>query len=422
MNRRIIWIVIVATLLIAAVIYEFSGHKADASLENASSLPVAAVQQASRGTIRSSIKLSGEFRPYQEVEVHAKVAGYVRQIYVDVGDKVKAGQTLAILEVPELNADVLAANAGIRRSQDGVNRAQKDLKRVESAYAAAHAAYTRLKQASQARPGLIAEQELDDALAKDQEAEAQVGSASAALAEAKSQLSVSEADQLRYAALEAYSRITAPFTGVVTKRLADTGTLIQAGTSSNTQAMPVVTLAQWSKLRLVVPVPESAVPDLRLGSVIDVLVPALGRTFKGRVARYSEALNDETRTMHTEIDIDNPDGTLINGMYAETTLVLQEKNDTLSVPIEAVKRNGSEGSVLVVDSSGVVEVRSVRLGIDGNGRIEVLSGVNEGDQVIVGNLSQFQPGEHVRPKAVSSPSPSAPESQHTSDSGAEGNL
>jgi RND family efflux transporter MFP subunit len=355
--------------------------------------------------------------------VHAKVAGYIRQIFVDVGDKVKGGQILAILEVPELNAEVLGAKAAIRRSQDVINRAEKDVNRAESAYAAAHAAYTRLKQASQARPGLIAEQELDDSLAKDQEAEAQVGSAQAALAEAKSQLLVSEAEQQHYAALEAYSRITAPFTGVVTKRHADTGALIQAGTSSSTQAMPVITLAQWSKLRLVVPVPESAVPDLRLGSVIDVLVPARGRTLKGKVARFADALNDETRTMHTEIDVDNPDGTLVDGMYAETALVLHENNDTLSVPIEAVKRTGSEGTVLLVDLSGVVEVRSIRLGIEGSGRIEVLSGLKEGDQVIVGNLSQFQPGEHVAPQAVSSPSPSAPESQHGgSDSGAGGTL
>jgi len=127
----------------------------------------------------------------------------------------------------------------------------------------------------------------------DLEAEAQVGSARAALAEAKSQLSVTDADQQRYAALEAYSHITAPFAGVVTKRYADTGALIQAGTTSETQSMPVVKLAQWSRLRLVVPVPESAVPELRLGQTIDVVVPSLGRPFKGKVARFADALNIE---------------------------------------------------------------------------------------------------------------------------------
>jgi RND family efflux transporter MFP subunit len=285
------------------------------------------------------------------------------------------------------------------------------MNRAESAHTAAHAAYTRLKQASLARPGLIAEQELDDSLAKDQEAEAQVGSSRAALAEAKSQLSVSEADQQRYSALEAYSHIIAPFTGVVTKRWADTGSLIQAGTSSNTQAMPVVTLAQWSRLRLVVPVPESAVPDLHLGSAIDVNVAALGRTFKGKVARFADALSDETRTMHTEIDVENTDGTLVEGMYAETTLVLHQANNALSVPVEAVKRNGTHSSVLVVSPSGVVEERPVQLGVESGERIEVVSGLKEGDQVIVGNLSQFQSGEHVQPKLVAPHIPSTSPSE-----------
>jgi RND family efflux transporter MFP subunit len=405
LKQRLILGVLAVVLVVGVAIFEFSGHKAQASREDPSSLPTVAVQLATRGPIRNSITLSGEFRPYQEVDVHAKVAGYIRQIYVDVGDKVKEGQTLAILEVPELSAQVAAAKAAIRRSQDAIHRAEKDAQRVESAYTAAHAAYTRLKQASQARPGLIAEQELDDSLARDQEADAQVGSARAALAEAKSQLSVSEADQEHYAALESYSRITAPFTGVVTKRFADTGSLIQAGTASNTQSMPVVTLAQWSRLRLVVPVPESAVPDVHLGQAIDVVAPALGRTFKGKVARFADALSDETRTMHTEIDVDNPDGTLVEGMYAETTLVLHEKDDAVSVPVEAVKRTGAQATVLVVDPSGVVEERSIKLGVETSERVEVLSGLNEKDQVIVGNLSQFQPGQRVRPKLVSHDAP-----------------
>ncbi len=410
-KRRVLWISLAVIVIVGFTVFEFSGHKADASLETASSLPIAAVQPATRGQIRNSITLSGEFRAYQQVDLHAKVAGYIKAIYVDVGDKVKEGQTLAILEVPELNAQVLEAQAAIRRSQDGVNRAEKDLNRAQSAHVAAHAAYTRLKQASLARPGLIAEQELDDSLAKDQEAEAQVGSATAALAEAKSQLSVSQADQQHYAALEAYSHITAPFTGVVTKRYADTGSLIQAGTSSNTQSMPVVTLAQWSKLRLVVPVPESVVPDLHLGSAIDVKVPALGRTFKGKVARFADALSDETRTMHTEIDVENPDGKLVEGMYAETTLLLHEANNALSVPIQSVKRNGTQASVLVVTPSGVIEEHSVQLGIESGELIEVVSGLHEGDQVIVGNLSQFQSGERVQPKLIAPHLPPASPSE-----------
>src|ERR1019366_2080268 len=190
--------------------------------------------------------LTVESRPFKQVDVHAKVSGYIRHIFVDVGDKVSAGQELAILEVPELNAQVMGAQADIRRSQDAIRRAQSEIERAESTHHAYHSAYTRLKQASEERPGLVAEQELDDAMAQ------------AALA--------------RLSALQAYSHITAPFAGVVTKRYVDTGALISAGTSSETQSQPVVQLAEWSLLRLVIPVPASSVPLLHLGSVVQVHV------------------------------------------------------------------------------------------------------------------------------------------------------
>src|SRR5208337_4018830 len=234
----------VALAVVLAISSRFILHGASADQSNdppARLVPVALVE---RRTLENSVTLSGEFRPFQEVDVHAKVAGYIREIYVDVGDQVKAGQVLAILEVPELNAQVTGAKADIRRSQDAIHRAQSEIERSHSAYEAYHAAYTRLKQASEARPGLIAEQELDDSLAKDEEAEAEVESARATLAEAQSQLSVAHANLDRLSAMEAYSHITAPFAGVVTKRYADTGALIQAGTASDTQSMPVVQLAE----------------------------------------------------------------------------------------------------------------------------------------------------------------------------------
>ncbi len=404
LKQRFIWGSLIVVVVVGFALWEFSGHKAHASPEDPSTLPVAAVELAPRGPIHNSLTLSGEFRPYQEVDVHAKVAGYIRRIYVDVGDKVKQGQTLAVLEVPELSAQVVAAKAAMRRSEDGIQRAEKDLQRAESAHAAAHAAYTRLKQASLARPGLIAEQELDDSQAHDLEAEAQVGSAQAALAEAKSQRSVSEADQERYSVLEAYSHISAPFTGVVTKRYADTGALIQAGTASDTQSMPVVRLAQWSRLRLIVPVPESAVPDLQLGGQVDVRVPSLKRSFKGKIARFADALSDETRTMHTEIDVENADGTLVEGMYAETEIELKHPQNTLTVPIQAVERNGDKAEVVVVRPDGTIEPRAVKLGAEGNDRIEVVSGLSEGERLVIGNLGQYQAGEKVQPKLISAQS------------------
>lgn len=395
------WLVLAVVVVVGVIaILRFTGKSAKADVSPDSLARPAAVAVVKRATISNSLSLSGAFRPYQQVDVHAKVAGYIRTIYVDVGDHVKAGQVLAILEVPELNAQVAGAKADMRRYQDAVRRSQSEIQRDESTHAAYHSAYTRLKQASDARPGLIAAQELDDSMAKDKETEAQIESSRAALSESESQSLSAQADLDRLSALEGYSRITAPFAGVVTKRYADTGALIQAGTASDTQAMPVVQLAEWSRLRLVVPVPESAVPELRLGNVVQVHVSAMNRNFDGKIARFADALDEETRTMHTEIDVENPSGVLKDGMYADAKIVLEQHNNALTVPVQALDRNGSGVSVLIVDAQSRVEPREIKLGIEGSDRAEVLSGISENERVIVGNRGAFHTGEKVLPKVV----------------------
>ncbi|MGA2360390.1 MAG: efflux RND transporter periplasmic adaptor subunit [Terriglobales bacterium] len=369
---------------------------------------VAPVVLAARGPLENAITLTGEFRPFQQVDLHAKVSGYIHHIFVDVGDKVSTGQVLASLEVPELNAQVMGAQADIRRSQDAIRRAQSEIERAESGHRAYHSAYTRLQQASEERPGLVAEQELDDALAKDQETDAQIRSARAALAESQNQLGMAQATLERLSALQAYSHITAPFAGVVTKRYVDTGALISAGTSSETQSQPVVQLAEWSLLRLVIPVPESSVPLLHLGSVVQVHVLDLNRDFQGRVARFADALNDETRTMHTEIDVENPQNTLTDGMYAEVKLVLHGKEDALTVPVQAVVQEGNEHYVLALDDQNRVQKRNVELGEQTSTTVEILHGLSEKERVISAGQSDYAIGEVVKPKLE-------PGSAHASD-------
>jgi RND family efflux transporter MFP subunit len=399
--RRRSTLVLVGVLAVALfVILRFSGKSAKAGESAAPSLRPVAVALVTRRPVVNSLTLSGAFRPYQQVDVHAKVAGFIRKIYVDVGDHVKAGQVLAILEVPELSAQVAGAKAEIQRYQDAVRRSESEIQRAESTHAAYHTAYGRLKQASESRPGLIAEQELDDSMAKDKETSAQIESARASLAESQSQMMAARTDLDRLSALEAYSHITAPFAGVVTKRYADTGALIQAGTASETQSMPVVQLAEWSRLRLVVPVPESAVSQLLLGGAVKVHVSAMNRDFDGRVARFADALDDETRTMHTEIDVENSDGTLKEGMYAEAKIILKQENDALTIPIQALERNSSGGTVLIVDAEGRLEERQVKLGAESSDRVEILAGVAENDRVVIGNRGEFRAGEKVRPKPV----------------------
>jgi RND family efflux transporter MFP subunit len=367
--------------------------------EDSTAVP-AAVVRAERRTVSNTLTISGEFKPFQDIDVHAKVAGYIKRIYVDVGDHVQDGQTLAELEVPELTAQLSGTDAAVRKSKEEIRRAQSDIERAQSVHSAAHSAYTRLKQAADSRAGLVAQQELDDSEAKDLEAEAQVASTQAELSAAQQQLQMAEANERQYAALSSYSHIVAPFAGVVTARYADTGALVAAGTSSSTQATPVLRLAQVSKLRLVLPIPESLASLIHLGDPVRVHVQAPNQDIEGKVSRFSDSLDLQTRTMETEIDFENRDGRVIPGMYAETRLSLREKPNTLTVPLEAVTRSGDDATVLAVNAQNTLEERHVKLGLEDNTRVEVLSGLSDQDRVVIGNRSEFRTGQKIQPKEV----------------------
>ena len=362
--------------------------------------PTAAVAPVSRGDVSQVLKVTAEFRPYQEIDVHAKVAGYVRSIAVDVGDRVRPGQLLAVLEVPELQDEMQQDEASVKRASEEINRAQADLERTESAHEVSHLASMRLAAVSSARPRLIAQQDLDEAAGRDRVAEAQVSTAKASLASAREQLEIAKASQARTKTLFAYARITAPFEGVITHRYADTGAMIQAGTSSQTQTMPIVKLSQNDVLRLIIPVPESAVSRIHLRAPVDVRVQSLGRTFPGTVARFAERLDSETRTMRVEVDVANRTLELVPGMYAQASIELDRATDALTVPVQALDRLGERGRVFVVSRDGRVEARDVRLGLESADRVVVTDGVQAGELVVIGNRAQIGPGRVVTPKVV----------------------
>jgi RND family efflux transporter MFP subunit len=363
-------------------------------------LPTVAVGQVARGDIVQSLTIAAEFRPFQEIEVHAKVAGYLKSIRVDVGDRVTAGQLLAVLEIPELQDEIRQDEASVKRAIEEINRAQADVERAQSTHEVAHLGSTRLAGVMKTRPNLVAQQDIDEATGRDRVAEAQVATAQAALAAAKEQLEIAKAAQSRTRTLFDYTRITAPFAGVITYRYADTGAMIQAGTSSQTQAMPIVRLSQNDRLRLVIPVPESAVPRIHVGAPVAVAVQSLRKTVSGKVARFAERLDMETRTMRVEVDVPNPTLELVPGMYADATLVLDEARGVLVAPVQAIDRTESGSRVLVVSGDGKVDARTVTLGLESADRVEVTRGLNAGDLVVVGSRAQLKPGAVVAPKLM----------------------
>lgn len=367
------------------------------SQADAAEIPSATVAAVTRGTITHSLNLAGQFQPYQVIDVHAKVSGYIKHIYVDIGDRVRQGQVLAVLEVPELDAQLKGTVAEVAHSKDEITRAQHELARAQAEHASLHADYIRLKQASAAQPGLIAEQELDDAQSKDLAAEAQVDAAKAALAASDQQSQVAGADNERVSDMNDYTRVTAPFDGVVIWRDADTGALIQAGTTSDIQTLPVVKLSQSDLLRLRLPVPEDAVQFIHEGAPVKLRVDAVNRTLTGKIVRFTRNVSLATRTMETEIDVENKDLSLAPGMYANATLELERKDNVLTIPLQAVVKNGDQTSVLVVDSQNRVQPRNIQLGLQGSMLAEVVSGLNEGDRVITSAQAKYQPRETVKP-------------------------
>lgn len=387
--------------LLASVSLVSVGCRDTQSQTKAPQTAAASVARVVRENLSSTLTVAGQFQPYQEVDLHAKVSGYIRHINVDIGDRVRIGQVIATLEIPELSAQLVGAQAQVRHSQSEIARAQSEVAGAESNHAALHAAYTRLDQAAKQRPGLIAEQELDDARAKDQDSEARVNTAKSALEAAKEQLGISRADNQRLQSLSDYSVVTAPFNGVITMRYADTGSLIQAGTASNTQAMPVVRVAQSDLLRLRMPVPEADVPYIQNGGLVQVKVQATGKKFLGKIVRFARALDPSTRTMVAEVDVPNPTLALNPGMYAETVISLQQRNNVLTVPIQAVVQGDSQSYVLALDATNHVQKKIVTLGIQGADKTEITSGLADNELVIVSAQTNYQVGQVVRPKISS---------------------
>jgi RND family efflux transporter MFP subunit len=358
------------------------------------------VTSVAKKTLSRQITLSSELVPFEEIDVYAKESGYVKKLYVDYGTHVKSGQVMAILEIPELQDQLQEDQAQITNASDEISRAQHELMRYQAQYKALHLEYSRLNSVFQTQPGIVAQQEVDDAQGKDLAAQSQIESAQAALRATESNLSATKAKFVHDQTLYDYSKITAPFSGVVTERYANLGALVQAGTASSTQAMPIVKLSEDSLFRLVIPVPESYVRYIRVGDPVNVRVPSLGKAFPGKVARFSVDVKEDTRTMHTEVDVANPQHLLVPGIYAEADLTLEQKDNVTTVPLQAISHDGDRTSVLVVNRRDQLEDRPVTLGLQTASDSEVLLGLSDGEQIVVSDRSGLKPGEKVHPQVV----------------------
>jgi RND family efflux transporter MFP subunit len=299
-----------------------------------------------------------------------------------VGDRVTNGQLLATLEIPELNDDLEHALAVERRSEE-------EVKKSEAEHEQAHLAYTRLAAVEKARPNLVAQQDIDLAQAKDRAEEA-------GLETAKRQVQVATADVKKLRTMLNYSRIPAPFDGVITKRFSDPGALIH-GTGSSSS--PLVRLSQNDRLRLVFPVSEAFVSLIKIGDPVEIRVQSPSKIFTGAISRFTRKVETATRTMEVEADVPNPDLLITPGMYASVALVLEHRANALVVPVEAVSRQKTS-TVFLINKDKQIEERTIQVGLETPNRLEVLGGLAENDLVMVGSRTQVKPGQKVEPKMI----------------------
>ena len=313
--------------------------------------------------------------------IYARVSGYVGKWFVDIGDRVKAGQVLALIETPDLDAQLAAARAQLQagEAQVLVRQAETRLSRTT---------YERWRDSP---PGVVSEQEREEKQADYESAEARLKSAQADVA-------LDQARVNQYAALAAFKKVTAPYDGVITIRDIDIGNLVTAGSTSATT--PLYVMTQNDPIRIFVDAPQSAADDL-LNSGAPVRVETgsgVAREYAGKVARTSEAINPQARTLRVEVDIGNPRGEFVPGMYVKVGFALPARG-LVQVPAAALLFRASGPEVACVDAGGHIAFRAVTIGRDDGRVVELASGVSPGDRLALNVSSQISEGQVVRVRA-----------------------
>ena len=369
-------------------------------------VPAAAVVLAPRET---AVTLPGTMQPITEAPVLARADGYIRRRLADIGDRVASGQVLAEIEAPELDQAVKQAAATLDQARAALEQANANL--VQGQANRELARVSAVRYGNLEKRGVVSRQENDTYQAQYQASEAAVEALHKAVAAAQNNVFAAEANLNRFKEVSSYLTVRAPFAGVVTLRNVDQGTLVTAGSTL------LFRVAQTSVLRTYINVPQTNASQIRTGQTAELsLNERPGRNFNGRIARFSEALDPATRTMLVEVHIPNPQGDLLPGMYANVTLRAARENPPLLIPSEALVARAQGTLAAVVDKSGRVHFTPIQVGRDNGTELEVLSGLEEGMQVIVNPNDKVREGVAVETRPFQRPRPAgAPASQAPAD-------
>ena len=365
---------LVLILLAIGIIPRVSQRRALASEVSAASDSILAVNVATASRAKGApLSLPGTLQPLHEAVVYARSAGYVRHWYADIGAHVAAGQLLATIEAPEVDQEVQQGQAQLKQAAANLALAKSDLNRWQSL----------------ARDSAVSQQELDEKTAAYE----------ASLATSSAQ----RANLDRLVSLQGYTRVLAPFAGVVTARNVDVGSLVSPGTSgAGTGGLGLFRVSQTDTMRVYVNVPQTLASAIHVGQTADVsLAEQHGRTFIGRVVRTADALDPATRTLLVEIDLANNDRSLLAGSFVQADIATNGMVTPVTVPANALLFNAAGTQVIVVDDRNVAHYHKVSVGRDFGATVQILSGVDDGATIALNPSDDIHDGHVIRPVRTS---------------------
>jgi len=365
---------------------------AEASVQN-ESLPDVTVVTAKTGSVMGELVLPGNIQAVTEAPILARAEGYVRRRYVDIGDRVTAGQLLAEVEAPDLDQQVRQAQASVEQAQADLERANAALEQGKANESIAKVTATRWDNL--VRRGAVSKQENDQYQAQYQSQAANVRALERAVDAAKGNIGALQANVGRLSEMQGYLKVRAPFAGVVTLRNVDVGTLVNTGSTM------LFRIAQTNLLRTYVNAPQASASDVRVGQTASLATPELPeRKFSGAVTRTANALDPASRTLLVEVQVPNSEGKLLPGMYVEVDLHLPRKDPPLLLPSDTLSVRPEGTMVATLDSNNAVHFERVIVGRDYGSEIEVLSGLSAGQRVIANPNDSVQEGVKVHPVMI----------------------
>ena len=363
------------------------------SVETGATLPVVNVSRVTRSEGKSLLVLPGNIQAVTEAPILARATGYIRKRYVDIGDKVKAGQVVAEVEAPELDQQILQANAAIEQAKSSVQQAEAAIQQGRANENLAK--LTAGRMANLLGRGVISKQDNDNAQAQYAAQQANVEALGKAASAMRSSVTAAEANLARLNQMKTYQTVRAPFEGVITLRNVDTGALVNEGSTL------LFRVAQAGMLRTYINLPQADAESVKVGQHAIISIAELpGRKFDGTVTRTSNALDPATRTLLTEVQVRNADGSLMPGMFAQVDLTVPRKSPPLLIPGDTLVVRSDGPQVAVVQPDATVHYTRVELGRDYGDRLEVLSGLQEGQRLVVNPSDEVREGVKVDAKAA----------------------